>query len=141
MLLLLGIGFSVFLLLFELICFASAVRYPCDLKNFSYRTQRIVLCIIDLTFTIGILIVCLLQPTAKLPIVILLLAQLVVGSTYIIMLNILCTKKFFHNIAEEIKRLNLDVDQDLIELRRQLMSNSDISCSIKDLQKAINLIK
>jgi len=138
-LLILGLGCSIIFTLLELIGFAAAVQYPIDLGKFTYHKQKLILLLVDIIFAISILIVYLLQPTAELIIAIVVSLQLLMGVIYISILSILCKKKFYRNIVDEIQRLDLDIEEDLIELRRKLMEHSDIFCSVQDLQKAINM--
>lgn len=140
MLLGLALGGSILILIVEMLGFPSAVRKPIDLRKFTYGRQRLVLCVIDILFILSILITYLLQPTAELLIIILFFVQIIVGFIYTEVLSFLCKKKYLCNVADEIIKLNLDLDQDIIELRRNLMENSEISCSVLELKKAIELI-
>lgn len=132
---------SILLLLLEMLGFASAVQYPIDLGKFTYVKQRIVLSIFNIFCTVCILITYLLQPTAELVFVVLLSGQLVLGSIYMSILNILCKKRFLYNIVNELQKLNLNINENMILLRRQLMENSDLFCSIKELKQAVELVK
>ena len=132
---------SILFLLFELLAFASAVRYPVDLGKFTYNLQRIVLCVLDIIFAVCILVAYLVNPNNEITMCILLFGQIIVGFVYIIILSSLCRKKHFNNIIDEIKRLNLDINEDIIELRRKLMANSELWCSMEDLNKIINRLQ
>ena len=132
---------SILFLLLEFIGFASAVRYPVDLGKFTYKMQRIVICVLDIIFAVSILVVYLVNPNTEITICILLFSQIIVGLVYITILSSLCRKQYFNNIIHEIERLNLDINEDIIDLRRKLFENSEVSCSISDLTKIINHLK
>ena len=134
----LALGCSIVFLLLELIGFASAVRYPINLGKFTYKMQRIVLCALNIIFAVCILVVYIINPNIEITICILLFTQIIVGFVYITVLSGLCRKQFFNNIIDEIKRLNLDINEDIIVLRRKLMANSELSCSMEELNKIIN---
>lgn len=70
-----------------------------------------------------------------------LLCQVIIGFVYICTLNVICRKKYFIGIKDEILRLNIDINEDIADLRRKLMENSELSCSVADLKKAIEHIK
>ena len=131
---------SVLFLIIGLIGFAHAVQHPLDLGKFSYNKQKLVLCAINVTFAICILVSYLINPESEKTIVILLICQLVVGFMYETVLSVICRKQYYRNLVSEIERLDLDVNEDIAELRRKLMADSDLSCSIKDLEKAISLM-
>lgn len=140
MLLVFGLVGSFLLLVMEMLGFSATVQHSINLGKFTYRKQKLVLCIIDIFLALSMLVTYFLQPTDELIIIILFFIQIIIGFIYTSVLNILCKRRFIHNIVEEIQHLNLDVNEDLIVLRRLLMEQSDISCSIKELQKALDLI-
>jgi len=124
-----------------MIGFASAVQYPMDLGKFSYKTQRLILCLIDIALTLCILIAFLINPKSDIIICIVFFCQVIIGFIYISTLNILCRRQHFTNIKKEILRLNLDINKDEVVIRRELMENSEISCSVNDVKKALDYIK
>lgn len=117
-----------------------------DLGKFTYRKQRIVLGAINLLFTISMVISYLLKPSELWIQLEILFAQWIVPFIYIFVFSFLNSKQFYRRLANEIRRLNLDINEDLTVLKQQLMDNSDIAekcqCSFSetDLRKAINLM-
>lgn len=140
MLLAVTLGSSIIFLLLEMIGFASAVQNPMNLGKFTYKKQRLILCIVNIAFTLCILIVFLINSEFDMIVRIVFFCQVIVGFVYIGTLNIICRRKHLSDIKEEIFKLNLDINVDLIILRRQLMEQSDIFCSIKELNKVVNVL-
>lgn len=140
MLLALSLCASMLFIFLQYIGYAGAVGHPVDLGKFSFNKQRILCCLISFIFTVGIVVTYLVDPSLDILMLILPLSQFIVGSVYIAILNPLCRKRYLKNIADEIVRLNLDISEDVVVLRRQLMDRSDISCSVKDLSRAIELV-
>ena len=141
MLFVLALCASILFIILQFIGYAGAVGHPVNFGRFSFNKQRILCCSISFLFTIGIIAAYLADPTLDMLMLILPMSQFIVGAVYLAILAPLCRKKYLKNIADEIVRLNLDVSEDVIILRRKLMENSDISCSIKELSLAIGMIK
>ena len=132
---------SVLFIVLQFIGYIGAVQHPVNFGKFSFNKQRILCCSISFLFTVGIIVSYLVNPSLDILMLILPLSQFIVGAVYIAILNPLCRKKYLRNIADEIVRLNLDISDDVVVIRRKLMESSDISCSIKDVSLAIDLVR
>ena len=135
----------IFAIIFSLLICVMAIIRPSDekavmLKKFTYKKQRLVSCLVNAAFFTAVLVTGICLPQYEIICMLLAVVQFCINAIFISVLRIVGEKKFKQSVIDEILRLNVDVNEDPVVIRRVLMENSETSYSIKDIRLAVEAI-
>jgi len=117
-----------------------SAEYAVLLKKFTYAKQRLVSVLFNALFLITILAVGICFSEYDGVCALLCIVQLCFNVIYVSVLRAVGLKKFRQHVIDEILRLNIDITEDPVVIRRKLISDSETSYSVQDVEMAVTAI-